>query len=541
MTLTSQIKRFLSGKTATIAIITLVITVRIIQLVFIFNLRSDRCQQVLATQNLVSGNGVSLSKVYGNDLSQSVHVPLTKWPPGYTLILAPIFSLSGNDYIIACMVLDILFAVILIFTARRIMIQLNVQKHRINLFTLLTGCFLYPFYLKPSSDAIAITLFLVAISFSLSLVNGKRTSAVLIGGIIVSLLLCGLLKYSYQPLIFIIPAMFIIAGRINKTRRLIKTGILVLSVLGISILSLLLYQKSVSGSAVYITQPVRGFFPGNLLSAYPFIPAAILTPETTGSYLSQGSIPGTPMYIAFQCIHVFAVLMLAAGLWIFFRKNKIREIDGRKVFLFLTIGISAIICGLLALLSVNVEKEDFGTWTYVQEARYYGLVAVLLQICFFVYWRSDKVANLKLLKYAGVLLVILLSAEAIRGIVFAGNRIRNFKKEEYVWQAELRMQEYFDVIAKQSSQKYSTSTIVMTGTSDYINNRLSLYSDVPQLDEISLINDPGSLHTSKSIVLLVALRKDSMLGFEPFLQSPLKEFAGEFAGFYFYTMYVQPR
>ena len=93
----SSAKRILSDKWVTLAIIVFSILGRIIQLIFFFNLRLDASHQVIATRNFLKGAGISMAKAYANDLSVVVYEPLINWPPGYSILLAPVYLLSKRQ------------------------------------------------------------------------------------------------------------------------------------------------------------------------------------------------------------------------------------------------------------------------------------------------------------------------------------------------------------------------------------------------------------------------------------------------------------
>jgi hypothetical protein len=82
--------------------------------------------------------------------------------------------------------------------------------------------------------------------------------------------------------------------------------------------------------------------------------------------------------------------------------------------------------------------------------------------------------------------------------------------------------------------------IVLAGSSPYMNNRFCLYSHIPLLKEVDRVNNLSSLNTKTSVLLLVALREDALKDFVPFLSIKEKEDQGQFGGYYFYTLYVEP-
>ncbi|MEK6529215.1 MAG: hypothetical protein AABZ36_10090 [Nitrospirota bacterium] len=111
----NRIKVILSDKHTSIVIIALAIVARVIQLIFFYNIRVDGMYQVMAMQNFVDGHGISIGKVMPADLSTVIYEPLTNWPPGYSLLLSPFYVLFNNNYIAACIAIEILAAVVLIF------------------------------------------------------------------------------------------------------------------------------------------------------------------------------------------------------------------------------------------------------------------------------------------------------------------------------------------------------------------------------------------------------------------------------------------
>ena len=196
----SSAKRILSDKWVTLAIIGFSILGRIIQLIFFFNLRLDASHQVIATRNFLKGAGISMAKAYANDLSVVVYEPLINWPPGYSILLAPFYALFGGNYIAAGLCLGIIAAIVLILVFRSILKLLELPIYLINLSTIIAGFYIYYFYFIASSDAITISLAMVAIYYALKLLK-RPTHAWLknILGITIPLFICGAIKYLFIP------------------------------------------------------------------------------------------------------------------------------------------------------------------------------------------------------------------------------------------------------------------------------------------------------------------------------------------------------
>lgn len=536
----NKIKYFLSDKKVTFVVVAITIAARIIQLVFLYNIRVDRMYQVIAMQNFVNGHGISLSKVLPADLSATIYEPLINWPPGYSILLSPFYILFNHNYILAGLTLDILAAIMLIFICRRILKILESPLYLINIFTFLTAFFIYHFYVIASSDAIAITFFLTAVYFALLVLKKGKSSIQITTAIIIFLFLTGFIKYLFIPVVFVIPVFLFLKGYGENRKAVKKTGIISFIFLAFSLIGVLLYQKYTGGSAIYISEPTRGFFPGNLLVAWPTYPASFIKPETLAMLL-----PGiqTSALRIFQCIHI--ILFGAAFIFILRRINKsgFKGLSTTDSFFYLAFFLSVAITFLLMFLSLRVAKEESFQgywWTYVQEPRYYGLVNVMLQIAAFLLYKYYRLNQSGFIKYVFMGLLLLMIPEAFRGIIFTANRITNVNREEYSWQFERSIQQYADAIIQKEKKMYPGENVVVTGSSYYTYYRVGIYSNIPSLTEPTKINDLSSLNSKKPTRLLIILLEKDFPDYQPFLSAKEKELAGYFRGFYFYTTHVNP-
>lgn len=538
----NKAKYFLSDKKVTLAILALAIAGRLIQLIYFYNLRFDGSYQVIATQNLVHGHGVSTAKALAGDLSATVYEPLINWPPGYSVLLAPFYILFNHNYIAAGMTLDILSAITLLLVSRRILKILDTPIYFINIYTLVSGFFIYYFYFIASSDAIAITFFVVALYFTILLLESNEHWAKKTTGIIVSLFISAFTKYLFIPVVFVIPLFLLVKSIADNHLQLKKAAIFSSVILALALTGLLTYQKFISGSATYISHPGRGFFIDNLLAAYPFVPASFIKPDTIALLFRQ---PGVEIltYHIFQWIHfLFVFFVLIYVLWTLY-KHGIKGISQMSNFFYLSFFISFAITILLIVLSVRVAKEEIlpgYLWTYVEEPRYYGLPNVLVHMAVFVFYQYCRMKASRILKYVFYFLILFLLPEMFRGIIFDVRRIVNFKKEEYIWHLEYRFQKYAAEIIRKAQQKQPVENVVVTGSLLYVSNRVSLYSNVPVLIEAEKINELSSLNTKTPVLLLIILRENDFPNFRPFLSMKGKEVAGSFNGLFFYTVYVKP-
>lgn len=533
--------QLLSDKRVSILIVIIAILARAIQLLFYLDSFFDTTFQVIATHNLVTGHGITTSIVNAQDLSQVIYEPLINWPPGYSLLLAPFYLLCGGDYLVACYIVDLLAATAIILLCRKILSLLDMDTWVINLFTILTAFFIYYFFYTGSTDSISIAFFLGAICSTLAALKTNRhwTRTAVISAI--CLLLSASLKYLFFPVVFTLPVFLFIYGYQNKSTVIRKASLLSFGILLGGIGGLYLYQQSISGTGAHISSPGRGFFPEHLLRAHPFLPASFATPNTIRK------LPGNAAEMAmnfFRIIHVVGLLLILFIAIRSFLKKGLKQASIHRTFLFLALAISLAITVVLAGLSLVVDKELMPPdrwWTYVEDARYYGLAEILVHIAVFYLF---SLAVRERPKTAGILLLslpLLLLPEIARGVTFTMKRVIRYGNENYYWQQE---KEFYDQVASSIKKKQDSLQVtrtVVTGSLYYGNHRSSLIQQIPVLDEVTSLNMPGSLQTTQPVLLLAIIRHDSREGFSQFINYPGTELAGQFNGFYFYTLYVTPR
>ncbi|MBI5858641.1 MAG: hypothetical protein HZB42_13465 [Sphingobacteriales bacterium] len=536
------IKLILSDKRISVVIVLLAIVARIVQLTFFYNIRVDGMYQVLGMQNFVDGHGISTSQVLSSDLSKTVYEPLINWPPGYSLLLSPFYVLFNHNYILAGIVLDILAAIGLIFFTRRILRVMDVPTHLINIFTLLTGFFIYYFYFINSSDAIAISFFVMAIYFTLLLLKKDTLSLKAILPLILCLFLSGLIKYLFIPVVFIVPVFLFLKGTADKKRAIQKSGIILFFSLTIMLGSVLIWQKMTSGSATYISESTRGFFPKNLTDSYPFIPASFINPDSAGLVASNNNDLYKIVYRTFQGITLLLSFVALAYVVKRVIKKGLKFVSQHGNFFYLSFFLSAGIALELIILSLRIGKEENYPghwWTYAEEPRYYGLVAVLIHLSVFLLYHYRNSLLIRS-KYIFISLILLLLPEAFRGIFFTAKRIVKAGQEEYSWQYEREIQDYADHIIKKALNRQEGEMAVVTGSSYYINYRVGLYSHIPVFSKTEKINSPALLNTKKPVMLLIILQDNDLPGYGAFPDNNENELAGYVRGFYFYTLHVKP-
>jgi hypothetical protein len=532
----NKVKYFLSLKGTTVFILLLAMVARLIQLVFFYNIRVDLSYQIMASQNLLEGHGVSYATIRPEDLSTTIYEPLINWPPGYSYLFAPFYILSGHDYVAAGMALSIVSGIALIFISRELLKLFDLPLYLLNIYTLTTGFFVYYFYFISSSDAVAITMFTGALYYAVRILKTESAVAVSTFMMTTLLLACAFTKYLFMPVAFILPVFLILKG-FTKGRQKIKwPGVYSFLILALGTAALILYQKHTSGSGVYISEPRRGFFPENLQAAYPFLPASLIKPD---SLTLLFPLPEVFFFQLYQLIYILSIgFACICFLWAY-RKYGIKKTGLAGSFFYLTFLISFCVALTLAVLSLVVAK-DAEMWTYIQEPRYYGLPNVLVHLAVFVFYRFVHLKFFRYPRYLFCGLLLLLLPEMFRGMVFTAKRIAAFGKEEYSWQYELRFQKYAADLIRTEQRKHPGMQAVLTGSSYYFNNRVSIYSHIPIFSEVVRINKMQDLHTKAPVLLIVILFEKHLPNFRSFLSEEGHPAIGKFDGFLFYSVPIRP-
>lgn len=533
---------FLSRKEVTVAIIGIVLLARLIQLIFFNTIHRDGMYQIMAMQNFLDGHGISMSKVLASDLSLPIYQHEVRWPPGYSLLLSPFYLLLNQDYSLAVLTLAFLSAIAVLFYSRKLLFLLDIPLYLVNLFTLLTGFTIYSFYFTNSSDTIAIAFFTMAIYYTFRVIKQNSFSAKNVVVLSTCLFLCGFIKYMYLPVIFIVPAFIFVKGYAGKSKVLKKSGITSFLFLLITAGSLLIWQKISGGSAAYIKDLPHGFYPENLKTTYPAFSAPFLNPLSLAMVFGYEGKMALISFRVLQFIHLSLFIFFTCYVIKKLIKTGFRNISLTFDYYYLFYFLSAGLILLLVALSLRVKNEGIITgysWTYVQEPRYYGLIAIMMYVGMLLLYYSIRKNNVTRCKFLPYLLLLLMLPETVRGVNFTLNRIIHYRTETYRWKSENQILNYADKIIKNESKKYGNEAVAVTGSFD-IFYYAGIYSRIPVLVESSKINDISSLNSKKPTTLLVILKENDLPAFKEFLKNDEKKVFGHLGGFYFYTVHVKP-
>lgn len=516
------------------------IALRALQVIYFFNTRNDMTFQILAAQNLYYGDGLTISKINPNDLSDVIYNPMIEWPPGFSLLFIPFYFFFCENYLGAALCLSILFSSILIFSTYSILKSFAVSNFYISLFLVLTGFHLYYFYLKPCTDAVAISCLMVSIYVAFNQVKAKSASSWKTLFVSFLLLLSASIKYMYVPIIFCFPLLYFLWGYNRRRTELMTQAMILLVVISTFLFLFFIDQKHSTGSIGYIKEDTRGLFFDNLKAFHPFLITSFIKPESV-FILSRQILALPVLYKLFQIFQL--IFLFAIALAIFkYKKFLFAHLNWRLVLILFFL-ITFCLCGLLVFLSVFVGPEALDNneyWTYVEEPRYFGLIQVFVHVIFFVLISRQAFSSFKCFKVVKTVGLIFLFLEMFRGVFFSYNRIIEINTEEYGWQSEMKFQNCVNSTIAITNYKETKALTILVGSSDWMTLRAALKTRLPILDSVAMLSTSSKLITSKPVKLIAVIRNEHCSQFYNFINSPATIQLNTCYGFTIYSHLVNP-
>ncbi len=380
-------QRILSTKNATILILFIAVSAKILLQLLIFSITGDKVGQLVGAQNFLAGNGITVNQLTFDNLITETYTPLIGWPPGYSLAIAPLLWIFNGDYYNAALFFDMLCVFPFFLFLVRLLDFLAIEKWLKNLFILFAGFFLYPGGSSTSTDFPGLICTLAGFYYLLQFMNGVGEKNRLLVWASLSFFLASLFRYNYIPVTFCACILLFMAGYVNRNKAWTRGGWKMALIIGPLLLSILAFQHFYTGAATYINTRATGFYPENLLKTYPLAFSSLMETQAplsliskyTGHYNLYGNI-------LFYFSHAISIALFLYGLFYMIRQKKLVLKNKEDYFLYMGMGISISIGGLLVYLSLrNSAYFTSFRWTYVQELRYYIFILVFIQFCIFIF------------------------------------------------------------------------------------------------------------------------------------------------------------
>lgn len=379
--------RILNTKTASAICLLISIACRAVNINFASFIGRDKMILMQQSRNLLEGRGLSITKYFIQNTDSPLYDPTPFWPPGYPVLLAPFLKFFNYDIYRATIVVDIIGGIALIFIVRKIAKELRLPLAAVNIITLIVGCFEYAFiYESMPTDIPAFVFFLTGFLFLLQAVQKENYSFINLIFISFLFFLPCTFRYSYPPLGIAALLALVFYGWYIKKNMLIKKGLVCLGFFSVMLTAFLLLLKIISGSASYIVDSGKGFFPEYVIHSTPFIPESFINaPFTKSQLLNKTNISPADSLLILEIINnVLLIGLVVLFIYLFFKQKFFRSPDSFKWFLLSGFFISAATYVCLAYLTLIYKPQlGFGIgWTYLGEPRYFMFVNFFLQISF---------------------------------------------------------------------------------------------------------------------------------------------------------------
>lgn len=529
----STMENIFSGRTGSVIVVVAAIVARaFIQIHFALP-DGDKAFQIQAARNFLDGNGLSIYQAYINDLSQQHYTPLVKWPPGYSFFLMPLLLICKSNFFLATLLLDVSTAILFIYYSRRLLQNLNISRVWLNLYTIVSGFFIFEFCTASSSDFLTLTIFIAAFTSLFPIIKAQELK--LPGLFVLSFLLflTGFTRFMFIPIAFVVPAYLILIGYFEKDKLLTKKGFIVFVLLAILMSAFLIIQKSYSGASTYITATERGFYPEYLLRLFPFSFSAIFNTNLVGVQLERiTGLHFSEVYDLLIGAHFLFLFVLLFWLSKWISKKKIMKWNLCDHYIAIGALTTISIVLLLAVLSLT-NKLTTVDWSFVQEGRYFAFATFFLQQLLFIvlfYFKNSLRNGRKLFVY-GCFAILILST--IHGVYFvlksAGTNFYSPDTKE-----RIELMNYTDSLIKKTLEENPGKNFVIASQNPFLNNEASLKYNIPGVYDLPVQNNI-SFHAGKETIFILVQSTPV-----DHVSSYKWNLVGEFKNNYYYTTDVRP-
>jgi hypothetical protein len=463
----NRVLEILHSRYATILCIIFAIANRIIFATLYSTIGRDARVQITLAKNLLAGKGLGVTKYFTADLDHPVFDKTQLFPPGFSLAIAPFLKLFNNDYT-AVLAFDIAILLLFTWSVRLLGKSAGLSTAMNNILTLVVGCSQYAFIMHGSSaDTIALTFLLFGLSVLIKIITGQQSAKW--GNIVFTSLLFFLpsfFRYMYIPVSFLFPFIILVYSIYFKSRSLRVTTLKLFAGVTLFVFIMLFSSYQYSGNSVYVFETARGFFPGQLIHWYPYIPASFINIDFLAQLIAK--LPGIDYidaFIFFEILNIVLFLFLLFCLLRYWFWKKI-QLNTVSVFIVSGAAMSLSILVLLAYFALTYKPQLYGIylWNYNYEIRYFAFIyiflPVLVLVCISVYSSLLKRFIFKALLF---LAIAFLFIEILHGVYYNAKIIA---KREDVIAVKNRVADYrqFPNMLAELQAKYPAREILITAS-----------------------------------------------------------------------------
>ena len=332
----------------------------------------DRNRQLVAASQAVEGQGFT-EPYFQPETQQTIHVPLTHWAPGYSIVAAGAYYLLPSWPLVSQLIRGL--AILLVFCGIwRVMIRVREWiPWMAEAFLLIFWTVAFaPFRFFNDTDLLSLGFALLASSLLLS----RRESLLQPAISVILLYLAAWFRVAYVPFLFL-PGIFLwIRGKKILPSATAISGLIAGGVAAGIYLLTFSPDHPVSGEVTDVIS-LDSFLPENLLAFDAFPVKAWMYLSAEAVYSKAGAWAG--MMVSGFLIVLSLSFLIRLGKEIFRTADR----DSLSEFPLLLGIVVAMVSFELGWLSLTTPKEihdGIRTWTYVQETRYFAWPMILISI-----------------------------------------------------------------------------------------------------------------------------------------------------------------
>ena len=537
----NRVLAMLHSRYATIFCIIFAIANRIIFATLYSSIGRDARVQITLAKNLLAGKGMGVTKYFTTNLDLPVFDTTQLFPPGFTLSIIPFLKLFNNEYN-AVLAFDIVTLLLFIWSVRLLGKNAGISAAMNNFLTLVVGCSQYVFIMHGSSaDTIALTFLLFGFNTLIKIINRQQTlqwSNALFASLL--FFLPSFFRYMYIPVSFIFPLIILVYGIYFRNRSLKLATLQLFAGVTIPVFLVLLLTYQYTGNSVYVVQTERGFFPGQLIHWYPYIPASFINIDFLAQLIARVSGAGyTDAFVIFEVMNVVLLLFLMYCLLRYWFWKKIK-ISNASAFIVGGATISLSILVLLAYFALTYKPQLYGIylWNYNYESRYFAFIYIFLPmlvlLCISVYSSLLKQFVYKSMLFLAVIILVI---EILHGVYYNAKIIA---KREDIIAVKDRMADYrqFPTMLTELLAKYPGRKVLITASDQSFLHNASQLGYKAIFDYTSL--NGTTLRVKEPSILLFPIHETDVWIMKEYLTKKKPRLLTRMAGTEFYLEELNP-
>jgi len=532
------LKGFFSRKDVSIICFILAIVTKTLLTFYFLQLDNDKLFQAMAGKNLSEGHGFTLEQVHANNLSKNYYEPFIGWPPGYSVLVAIIYSLV-KDLNVSCFIIDVICIILFFILLRTLLRQLEFPEYLINLLVLFNGSTITIYIIQSTpTDFLAFLLIVYNCYLSIALFRQKkpRLQGMLL---LVFNILPAWFRYMYIPVTFIIPGFLLWNGWFKKDRKLLLHGVYAMGLAIISVIVLLGFRAPFE-PVEYIAISEKGIFWGNLLQITPALFTAFMDGNFFTVQLSQlTGVPYKKWAIIFQRAHLIPFLLLLMLLFYSSFKKRFLAADSWQVFRMIGVLMALTIFFVLAFLSLthnmNYPPPRDLIWTYVSADRYYIFIEFFFVLVAVKWLFMNDITASGLKNLARVLFLFLFAVGIVHGTYFTFKNFSSEKKNFADKTSENAVVHYIENTIRENKKK--NIDVVVTGHTSMAN--MSILMGGKGLFESSELNTK-TISADKPTKLVLVIQNAQFPFYSQFFRKEGQKLETKINEFYLYSYYIKP-